>query len=36
MQAGLSNKNKTKPVSTVEPFQRSLAPQQVRTTLFVD
>ena len=31
MQAGLSNKNKTKPVSTVEPFQRSLAPQQVRT-----
>ena len=34
MQAGLSNKNKTKPVSTVEPFQRSLAPQQVRTTLF--
>merc|ERR1719204_1802900 len=29
IQAGLSNKNKTKPVSTVEPFQRSLAPQQV-------
>jgi apoptosis-stimulating of p53 protein 1 len=29
IQAGLSNKNKTKPVSTVEPFQRSMAPQQV-------
>merc|ERR1719361_2828705 len=29
IQAGLSNKNKSKPVSTVEPFQRSLAPQQV-------
>merc|ERR1719495_3136052 len=29
IQAGLSNKNKTKPVSTVEPFQRTLAPQQV-------
>ena len=32
-QAGLSNKNKTKPVSTVEPFQRSLAPQQARNLL---
>ena len=35
IQAGLSNKNKTKPVSTVEPFQRSLAPQQARTINFL-
>jgi len=29
IQAGLSNKNKTKPVSTVEPFQRSIVAQPV-------
>jgi len=28
IQAGLNNKNKTKPVSTVEPFQRSVTAQQ--------
>ena len=28
IQAGLANKNKTKPVSTVEPFQRTLQQQQ--------
>jgi len=29
IQAGLSNKNKSKPVSTVEPFQRSIVSQPV-------
>merc|ERR1719195_1056147 len=29
IQAGLSNKNKSKPVSTVEPFQRSIVAQPV-------